>query len=150
MKMTCWRPEEDKGERNGGRSDKGEILFENPNTGTDNALTLSSVDFSRNGWIDSFFMPSTPKAKRIFTDIDVKVSFLNGIIDDIDSGFNSSDFLPRGKSLNAAHPLWCLLSALIRTRRYILLVNASKTSSLHSPLLHSLSRPWTFLLSLSD
>ena len=50
-------------------------------------LSLSSVDFSSSdGSIDSFFMPSTPKVKYIFTDIFVKLSFLNGSIDDIDSG----------------------------------------------------------------
>ena len=57
---------------------KGEIIF---------FLSLSSVDFSSSdGSIDSFFMPSTPKAKYIFMDIFVKLSFLNGSIDDIDSG----------------------------------------------------------------
>ena len=64
-------------------------------------LTLSSVDFSSSdGSIDSFVMPSTPKPKHIFTDFEVKVSSPNGSIDG--SGFDSSDFLPPGKSLNAA------------------------------------------------
>ena len=64
-------------------------------------LTLSSMDFSSSdGSVDSFVMPSTPKAKHIFTDVEVKVSSPNGSIDS--SGFDSPDFLPPGKSLNAA------------------------------------------------
>ena len=64
-------------------------------------LTLSGVDFSSSdGSIDSFVMPSTPKAKHIFTDVEVKISSPNDSIDD--SGFDNSYFLPPGKSLNAA------------------------------------------------
>ena len=74
-------------------------IFENTNA--DNDLTLSSMDLSSSdGSIDSFIMPSTPKAKHMFTDIEVKVSSPNGSIDD--SGFDNPDFLPPGKSLNAA------------------------------------------------
>ena len=104
-------------------------IFENSNT--DNDLTLSSVDFSSSdGSIDSFFMPSTPKAKHVFTDVDVKLSSPNGSIDDINSEFNSSDFLP-GKSLNAAAssfvPTICSHSS--EADHFPPLVDASKSSS---------------------
>jgi hypothetical protein len=64
-------------------------------------LTLSSMDFSSSdGSTDSSVMPSTPKAKHIFTDVEVKVSSPFGSIDG--SGFDNPDFIPPGKSLNAA------------------------------------------------
>ena len=44
-------------------------IFENSNTNNDSDLMLSSVELSSSdGSIDSFFMPSTPKAKHIFAD----------------------------------------------------------------------------------
>jgi hypothetical protein len=64
-------------------------------------LTLSSTDFSSSdGSIDSFVMPSTPKAKHIFTDVEVKSSSPHGSIDG--SGFDNPNFLSSGNSLNAA------------------------------------------------
>ena len=64
-------------------------------------LTLSSTDFSSSdGSIDSFVMPSTPKAKHIFTDVQVKSSSPYGGIDG--SGFDNPNFLSSGNSLNAA------------------------------------------------
>ena len=103
-------------------------IFENTNT--DNDLTLSSMDFSSSdGSIDSFVMPSTPKAKHIFTDIEVKVSSPNDGIDD--SGFDNPDFLPPGKSLNAAAssfvPNFC--SQSYEADNFPPLVDASKSSS---------------------
>ena len=93
-------------------------------------LTLSSMDFSSSdGSIDSFVMPSTPKEKHIFTDIDVKVSSPNGSIDG--SGPDNPDFLPPGKSLNAAAssfvPTFC--SQSYEAVHFPPLVNASKSSS---------------------
>ena len=97
-------------------------------------LTLSSMDFSSSdGSIDSFVMPSTPKAKHIFTDMDVKVSSPNGSIDD--SGFDNPDFLPPGKSLNAAAssfvPTFC--SQSYEAVHFPPLVDASKSSSSPTP-----------------
>ena len=63
-------------------------------------VTISSMDFSSDGSIDSFVMPSTPKAKHIFTDIEVKSTSPDGSIDG--SSFDNPDFLSSGKSLNAA------------------------------------------------
>ncbi|KAF8806641.1 hypothetical protein BYT27DRAFT_7233987 [Phlegmacium glaucopus] len=64
-------------------------------------LTLSSMDLSSSdGSIDSFVMPSTPKAKHFLTDVEVKASSPNGSIDG--SGFENPTFLSPGKSLNAA------------------------------------------------
>ena len=103
-------------------------IFENTNA--DNDLTLSSTDLSSSdGSIDSFFLPSTPKAKHIFTDIEVKVSSPNGSIDD--SGFDNSDFLASGKSLNAAAssfvPTFC--SQSYEPVNFPPLFDASKASS---------------------
>ena len=103
-------------------------IFENANT--DNDLTLSSMDFSSSdGSIDSFVMPSTPKAKHIFTDIEVKFSSPNDSIDD--SGFDNPDFLPSGKSLNAAAssfvPTFC--SQSYEAVNFPPLVDAPKPSS---------------------
>ena len=61
-------------------------------------LTLSS---SSDGSIDSFVMPSTPKAKHSSIDVEVKVPSPNGSVHG--SGFDSpSTSLSPGKSLNAA------------------------------------------------
>jgi hypothetical protein len=104
-------------------------IFDNANT--DNDLTLSSMDLSSSdGSIDSFPMPSTPKAKHIFTDIEVKVSSPNGSNID-DSGFDNPDFFPLGKSLNAAAssfvPTFC--SQSYEAVNFPPLVDASKSSS---------------------
>ena len=93
-------------------------------------LTLSSMDFSSSdGSIDSFVMPSTPKEKHIFTDIDVKVASPNGSIDG--SGSDNPDFLPPGKSLNAAAssfvPTFC--SQSYEAVNFPPLADASKPSS---------------------
>ena len=103
-------------------------IFENANM--DNDLTLSSMDFSSSdGSIDSFVMPSTPKAKHIFTDTEVKVSSPNSSIDD--NGFDNPDFLPPCKSLNAAAssfvPTFC--SQSYEPVNFPPLVDASKSSS---------------------
>ena len=64
-------------------------------------LTLSSMDLSSSdGSVDSFIMPSTPKAKHIFADVEVKASSPNSSIDG--SGYDNPTFLSPGKSLNAA------------------------------------------------
>jgi len=64
-------------------------------------LSLSSVDLSSSdGSIDYFVMPSTPKAKHFFPDIEIKASSPSGSIDG--SGFGNLTFLSPGKSLNAA------------------------------------------------
>ena len=124
--------------RTGGRSD---IIF---------VLTLLSVYFSSSdGSIDSFFMPSTPKSKYIFSDVDVEISFLNGNIDDIDNGFNSPNYLPREKSLEAVTPSFVPTFCSHSYEAVHPLVDASKSSSLHSPFLLSLSQLITPLLSLS-
>ena len=64
-------------------------------------LTVSSTDLSSSeGSVDSFIMPSTPKAKHVFANVQVKSSSPNGSVDD--GGFDNSHFLSPGKSLNAA------------------------------------------------
>ena len=119
-------------------------IFENGNTDSGGSLkssltesfssasdqTFSSMDLSSSDCsIDSFIMPSTPKAKHIFTDVEVKLSSPNSSIDG--SGFDNPDFLPHGKSLNAAAssfvPTFC--SQLYDAVHFPPLVDASKSSS---------------------
>ncbi|KAF8161397.1 hypothetical protein B0H34DRAFT_700779 [Crassisporium funariophilum] len=94
-------------------------VFENHNTDSDGSLessftgslssndlhrstsTLSSIDLnSSEGSVDSYAMPTTPKAKHSFANVEVKGSSPNGSINGI--GNYSSHPLSPGKALNAS------------------------------------------------
>lgn len=127
-------------------------IFENTNTDIGGSLessligsfssagdpTASSTDLSSSdGSIDSFVMPSTPKAKHVFP-VQVKSSSPNGSIDD--SGFEHLHLLSSGKSLNAA------ASSFVPT-----LCSQSNEDSVHfPPLVDNASKSFSPILSFSN